>query len=542
MATTASATSSRRLDDVIQLIPGYDPRAAAGDCYFDRAAAERVLDFFAKCLCHVKGATAGQPFVLQPWQQAILANLFGWKRPDGTRRYRESLVFVPRKNGKTTLIAGLCLYMAACDGEKGAECYSAASTRDQAKLMLAIAKGMVSADTTMSAMFTCYQHAITFGGMNSYRALSADGPSNHGLDVHCAIIDELHAQPDRELVDTLETGTGARTQPLVIHVTTSDYEREGSICNEKHDYASKVRDGIIDDASFLPVIYEASIDDDWKDPAIWRKANPNLGVSVSESYLERQCRKAVDTPTYENTFRRLHLNIRTEQDVRFLSMERWDLAPPIAPELLEGRECFAGVDLASTTDIAAVSLLFPLDEGRYAVIGRYYAPKDNAVRRSRRDRVPYLTWANQGHMTLTDGDVIDYNRIRADLNDMAEAYNIREVSIDRWNSTHLQRDLMDDGLEVVKFGQGFASMSAPTKEFEALVLGSKLMHNACPVLRWMASNVAVEMDAAGNYKPSKKKSTEKIDGIVAAIMALGRAMVAEEAKRSVYEERGIRTL
>ena len=305
------------------------------------------------------------------------------------------------------------------------------------------------------------------------------------------------------------TSTGARKQPLVIHITTSDYDRE-SICNEKYAYAVKVRDGIIDDPSFLPVIYEASREDDWTHPDTWRKANPGLGESVFLEYLEREGKRAEDSPSYENTFKRLHLNIRTEQDTRWIPMVKWDACAEVEyePEQLKGEKFYAGLDLASTTDIAALVLVFPNEAG-YAALPFFWIPGDSAHERERRDRVPYLTWARQGLIFLTDGDVIDYDAIRMKINELQKVYNIQEIAIDRWNVTQITSQLTGDGFELIGFGQGYASMSAPSKELEKLVLGQQLAHGGHPVMRWMESNVAIEMDSAGNVKPSKKRSSDE---------------------------------
>ncbi len=504
--------------------------------------------FFHEDLTHVKGALARQPFILEDWESAIIVNLFGWMHPKtGLRRYREALVMVGRKNGKTPMAAGILLYTLFRDDEPGAEVYGAASEYKQASLVFEHARGMVFQNSELRASCQVYNgqaKSVQLGeetGFSTYRVISSDAYSSHGYNTHAAVVDELHTQANRDLVDALMTSTGAREQPLVVYITTSDFEREGSICNEKHAYACQVRDGIITDRSFLPVIYEASRDDDWTDPKVWAKANPNMGVSVSREYLERECKRAQDLPTYENTFKRLHLNIRTEQDIRWLSMDQWDAGDgAVDPASLEGAMCFAGLDLATTTDVAALVLLFPGDDGTFDVLPYFWAPKDGATKRQKRDRVPYLTWARQGFLELTDGNVVDYDVIRKRVKELSETYNIRELAIDRWNSTQLQTQLMGDGLEVVKFGQGFASMTAPSKELEKLVLGCKLRHGGNPVLRWMASNVSVEQDAAGNLKPSKKKSTEKIDGIVSLVMALGRALESDgNDGKSVYEDRGV---
>jgi phage terminase large subunit-like protein len=536
----AKRASSRRVKTDYQLIPGYDPVATAGDCTFDEKAAERAVAFFHECLTFTAGEWMGKPFVLQPWQRAIVGNLFGWKRSDGRRRYREALIFVPRKCGKSELAGGLGNLLVFADGEPGAQVYCAAADREQARLVFNAAKTMVVAEPELSERSKVYTNAIVVPNTNSVlKVVSAEAYSKHGINAHGIIIDELHAQPNRDLVDVLTTSTGARRQPLVIHITTADYDRE-SICNEKYDYACKVRDGVIEDPAFLPVIYEGTSDDDWTEPKVWARVNPNLGVSISEEYLERECRRARETPTYENTFKRLHLNIRTQQDVRWLSLEQWDACGDVVVNEfdLRGRQCYVGLDLSTTTDVSALVMVFKDDDGVVTLVPRFWIPGENAQEREHRDRVPYVTWARQGLIEMTPGNVVDYDVIRARINELREVYDIVDIAIDPWNATHLATQLSGDGLEVVTFGQGFKDMTSPTKELEALVLSGKLRHGGHPVLRWMASNVAVEMDAAGNLKPSKKKSTERIDGIVATIMALGRWTTHAETGPCLYAQPG----
>jgi phage terminase large subunit-like protein len=322
-------------------------------------------------------------------------------------------------------------------------------------------------------------------------------------------------------------------------ITTADFDRE-SICNEKLDYAKKVRDGIIEDPAFLPCVYEASVEDDWTSPEVWGRVNPNLGVSISREYFERECKRAKESPAATNTFKRLHLNVKTQNDVLWLPLERWDACKGGLGEL-DGRECWGGLDLSTTTDISAFVLVFPQEDGSYDVLPRFWVPQDGAERRERRDRVPYQGWIAKEFIKATPGNVIDYDVIRADINALKEQFNIREIAVDRWNATQITTQLEGDGFTMVPFGQGFANMTAPTKELEKLVIDRGIRHADNPVLRWMASNVSVEQDAAGNLKPSKKKSTERIDGIVALIMGLGRAMVRPDSK-SVYEGRGVLTL
>jgi phage terminase large subunit-like protein len=539
----------------IQRIPGYDPVATAGDCIFDGGEAKRRLDFCKQYLTHVKGELGGKPFVPEPWEKAIIANIFGWRRPDGTRRYREAFLFVPRKNGKTYLAAAILCSILFQDDERGMEIYSAAADREQASLIFSQVEGMILQNPELNNLCQIYKTArsvVRDNRSSSYKVISADANTKHGFNSHAVAMDELHAQPNRELVDVLITSTGARREPLILHTTTSDFERP-SICNEKYDYACKVRDGIIDDPSFLPIIYEAP--KEWEgetcdytnpayyaNPAIWQHANPNLGVSLSVEYMERECKRAQETPSYLNTFLRLHLNVRTQQDIAWLSMTDWDACYDSELSLADfhGQVCYAGFDLANTSDLIALALLFPdLDN---AVLCYFWLPADTALQRERRSRVPYPAWAQQGHIRLTPGNVADYERIRADINEIGTQFKMQEIAIDEWNAAQIITQLSGDGFDVVPFRQGYKSLSGPSKELERLLLAREIRHDGNPVLRWCASNVMLETDAAGNIKPSKARSSEKIDGIVALVMALGRAMVRPEDTGSVYETRGILTL
>jgi phage terminase large subunit-like protein len=540
-AASRTRTAKRRgWKRLLCLLPGYDPYKNAEAFYFDEDAAQLALDFFTECLTHAKGELAGQPVVLEPWEQSIIANAFGWKRrSDGTRRYRKVFVFVPRKNGKTTLVAGIVLLGLFVDGEPGAEVYSAAAEKDQAKICFDIAKSMTMGDKDLCARAEIYLNSIVLKGTNSfYKPLSADAHTKHGYNAHFVVIDELHAQPNRNLVDVLETSVGSRRQPMIIYITTSDYERE-SICNEVHGYACKVRDGLIDDPHFLPAIYEASRDDDWTSEATWKKANPNYGVSLKPEYMRAECEKAKNTPSYENTFKRLMLNIRTEQARRWLQMDKWDACPSqIDLESLRGRPCYGGLDLANISDIASFALAFPEEVG-YTIVVYNWAPEDTAEEREMKQGVPYLTWGKQGFIELTPGNSIDYRYIRKRINEISKIYNLIEIAYDPWNATHIATELgEEDGFKMIQFRQGFQSMNEPSKEMERLVMTGILNHGGNPVLRWQASNVSAKSDPAGNIKPDKESSSDKIDGIVASIMAIGRAMVTPD-QVSVYSTRGI---
>ena len=510
--------------------------------HYDKQAAALAIAFFEHALVHVKGEWAFQAFRLQPWQRRIVGDLFGWKRSDGTRQFRKAYIEVPRKNGKSTIAAGIALYLLFADGEYGADVYSAAADREQAAIVFETAKQMVELSPLLKPRAELFKRSIFCAeNMGSYKVLSADAYTKHGLNPHGIIFDELHAQPNRDLWDVLNTGMGARRQPLMVMITTAGYDR-ASICWEQRSYARGVQEGRIDDPSFYTFIAAADESDDWLDPAVWARANPNLGTTVKLEYLQTEAQRAVQSPAYQNTFRRLHLDQWTQQESRWLDMRAWDACSAKLPDL-SGRVCYAGLDLASTTDIAALVLVFPpeAEDEPMWLLPFFWAPEENLAERARRDRVPYEAWRRDGLLFATPGNVIDYDAILEQLKRLGSTYRIGEVAFDRWGATRISTQLTDAGFTMVEFGQGYASMSAPTKELLRLVLGRGIGHGGNPILRWMADNVTVEQDAAGNVKPSKGKSREKIDGIVAAIMGLDRALRRQHGA-SVYEGRGIVTL
>lgn len=536
-------------------MPGY---------WFDERAADAAERFFSRILVHVKGEWAGQPFELEPWQRdEVIRPLFGWKNEDGTRRYRIAYIEIPRKNGKSTIAAGIALYLLFADGEPGAEVYSAAADREQAAIVFELAKAMVESSPVLAKRAESYKRAIvTPENRGTYKVLSADAYTKHGLNASGVVVDELHAQPTRDLVDVLITSTGARRQPLIVFLTTAGFNTE-SICGEWHDYAVNVRDGVIDDPTFLGVIYSAEPEPepeaeteaedhtkatiDFADEALWMKANPNLGVSVKLDYVRNEARRAANVPAYENTFKRLQLNIWTEQHTRWMPMHVWaKCARPFDAALLAGARCYGGLDLASTSDLASFVLCFPSETGEaedYAFLTWFWIPAENITDRARRDRVPYDAWVRDGMITATEGNVIDYDYIVRDIEALGELYNIREIAFDRWGAFQVSNALQGLGFEVVGFGQGFASMALPTQEIMRLTKAERLRHNDHPVLNWNAANMVVSTDAAGNVKPNKAKSREKIDGMVAAIMSLDRGIRHREHEGgSIYDKRGILTI
>jgi phage terminase large subunit-like protein len=507
-------------------------------------AANRAIDFI-QLLHHTKGEWAGQNFILMPWQRKIIRKLFGTLDEKGRRQYRTCFIFLPRKNGKTTLAAGIGLYLLFGDDEMGAQIYSAANDREQAALVFNDAADMAKLAPELipkrGRVINSQKRIVNYEQNSFYKAISAEAYSKFGYDSHGVIYDELHAAPDRELWDVLTTSFGARRQPLLLCITTAGYDRN-SICWEQYDYARKVRDGIIHDPTFLPVLFSAPDDADWKDEKIWHQCNPALGQFRSLEEMRTLCGKAQETPAIEMTFRRLYLNQWTTSAQRWMPMDKWDeCGLPFDDKSLIGQTCYAGLDLAATTDLTALSLVFA-NGNDYKVIMRFWIPGDTARENERKDRVNYSLWARQGFIRLTEGNVIDYEYIRRELNDLRAIYKIREVAFDRWGAAKLVQDLQNDMFTVVPFGQGYASMTAPTKELMTLVLGHKLHHGGHPILRWNADNMVVTQDPAGNLKPDKAKATQKIDGVVALIMALDRATRNQEPKQSIYESQGIRTL
>lgn len=506
---------------------------------FDKDRADRAVNFIRR-LKHTKGQWKGVSFDLRPWQEKIIRDVFGTIRDDGARQYRTVYIEVPRKNGKSELAAAIALVLLFADGEEGAEIYSAAADRDQASIVFDVAMQMVAQSVGLSQrskVIPSTKRIVYKAGY--YRVLSAEHATKHGFNAHGVIFDELHTQPTRALWDVLTTSGGTRRQPLTIAITTAGYDRN-SICWEQHEYARKVLDGIVDDPTYYAVIYSAPDNADWTDEAVWKAANPALGDFRDIEEMRTFCKRAQQTPALQNTFRRLYLNQWTRQESRWLDLAVWDAsAGEVVAEDLAGERAYAGLDLASTTDIAALVLVFPDDDGCIDVLPYFWVPENNVEKRTTVDRVPYAAWIHEGFIEATPGDVIDYRYIRKRINELGQQFNLKEIAFDRWGATEVIQDLQDDGFTVVEFGQGFASMAMPTRELLNLVLAKKLRHGGNPVLRWMADNMVVRQDPAGNVKPDKSKSTEKIDGMVALIMGLDRALRNEA---SVYDERGVLSL
>ena len=481
-----------------------------------------ICDFIA-LLKHSRGDFAGKPFTLEGWQRAYLDKLFNTRRPDGLRQYRTSLLAIARKNGKSALSAAVGLYMLCCDDE-GAEVIVAAGDRSQAALLHTAAKQFVESCSSLSKRCKIYRNSIVFPERNSTMiCISSEAGTKHGYNPSCVLVDEYHVFPDRELVDVLETGMGARSQPLTMYITTAGTNKNGP-CYADWQRAEKIRDGVLKDDTFLPCIYAAPADADPFVEATWRLANPNYGITLKPDYFHQMATRAKQSPAEEIVFRTLHLNQFTTVASRWLRHGAWESnADPLRPTA--DRFCYCGVDLASTTDTTAFVALWPDDDGTYDIHTHIFIPEARAEEASKRDRVPYTTWAKQGFVTMTDGDCCDYDVVRDYILSFAEKNRVRAVAIDRYNATHLTTQLVSEGIDMKPFGQGFVSMSAPSKLLMTLILGRRLRHGGNPVLAWQMSNVEVKVDDAGNIKPSKKNSssTARIDAAVSLIMALGIA-------------------
>jgi phage terminase large subunit-like protein len=532
--------------------------------YFDRAAAAHVCEFFPRYLTFTKGEWTGQPFTLQPWQTKILSTAFGWKRKaDGLRRYRIVYVFIPKKNGKSEVAAGVALYLLTSDNEPGAMIYSVAADKDQAAAVFEPAKLMVESSPALKARCEVYTEEIYFPDRNSYyRVLSADVKSKHGLNAHGIVFDELHAQESRLMWDTLRGARIARRQPMIFACTTAGVDMK-TICGEIHTKATQIRKGTAQDDTFLPVLFGAGEKDDWEDRAVWKKANPNFGISVKADALEEEYTEAKRSPAFQNTFKRMHLNLWVRQVHRWIDLKRWEAcAGPVSwddmLQAMKGRACYGGLDLATVTDLASLQLVFEscivpgdddyptekeVDAGDdlpqipgweygdplpyYDVLSRFWCPEEGVMQRAMKDRVEYDVWRDQGALIATPGDAIDYSLIRKELNDLGREVHIQELAVDPWNAHQLSTELEEeDGFTIVRVSQNFGSMSAPTKALDAFYRRRQLRHGGHPVLTWNADNAALDVDAYDNWKPSKKRSRERIDGIVALVMALGRAMVS----------------
>ena len=512
---------------------------------YDKDAADFAV-MFIESLCHTKGTWSGKPFELIDWQEQIIRDIFGTLKPNGYRQFNTAYIEIPKKQGKSELAAAVALLLCCGDGEERAEVYGCAADRQQAAIVFDVAADMVRMCPALNkrVKILASQKRIIYTPTNSfYQVLSAEAYSKHGFNIHGVVFDELHTQPNRKLFDVMTKGSGdARMQPLYFLITTAGTDTN-SICYETHQKAKDILEGRKIDPTFYPVIYGANEDDDWTDPKVWKKANPSLDITVGIDKVKAACESAKQNPGEENSFRQLRLNQWVKQAVRWMPMEKWDACNfAVNEEELEGRVCYGGLDLSSTTDMTAFVLVFPpLDEDdKYMVLPYFWVPEDTLDLRVRRDHVPYDVWKRKGYLQTTEGNVVHYGYIEKFIERLGERFNIREIAFDRWGAVQMVQNLEGMGFTVVPFGQGFKDMSPPTKELMKLVLEKRIAHSGHPVLRWNMDNIFIRTDPAGNIKADKEKSTEKIDGAIATIMALDRAIrCGNDIQESVYDNRGI---
>ena len=504
-------------------------------------SSEKVINF-VQHLTHSEGSAAGTPFVLRDWQADIIEGIYGVKNEEGFREVRTCLITMPRKNGKTQLCAALVLYHLLGDGERGAQVYSAAADRNQAALIFNAAAAMVRNDPELAShvnIVESQKRIVHHPSGSFYQAISSESRSKHGFSASAIIYDELAQAPNRDLWDVLTTSTGARTQPLTIAISTLSPKRE-SIMYEQYDYACQVRDGVIKDPSFYPVIYQAPDDADIYDEAVWYECNPALGDFRSLDEMRMMAKRAERMPASEMAFRNLYLNQLVDNEIHFINRVDWVAGhTEIDVESLRGLKCWGGLDLSSTTDLTALTLVFPI-EGTYTVLCWFWVPKDRLYEREKVDRVPYPLWAREGFIEAQEGRAIDKRAVIMKLAELSGQFDIEGVAYDRWRIEDLLKLMADEGIDInlVPWGQGYKDMGPAVDALETAVLQNQLRHNSS-VLDWCASNSIATQDPTGARKIDKNKATERVDGMVALTMAIGLHQREPENKPSVYSERGI---
>ncbi|GIV51427.1 MAG: terminase [Candidatus Kapaibacterium sp.] len=501
-------------------IAGYSPLRTAGRCRFDARRAQHAIDYFERQLTHVYGFSG--PFVLEQWQREVIATITGWVRPDGTRRYREVFIAIPRKNGKTQMCAGLGLYLFDADNEPGSQVILAARTRDQATHLYSVMAGMCRQNERLdreTKILDATKRIIKLADSSWIRAIAADAGSAHGFNAHAVIIDELHAQKSRDLYDVLKTSTGSRKQPLVITMTTAGHNKQ-SFCYELWQYAADVRDGKVKDPYFLPVIYAADPEDDFADERTWEKANPNLNVTISRDYLREMAQRAQTTTALEFAFRRMHLNQWTDSTQGWLSDAAWMACYAHEWPELDGAVCYAGIDLGSTDDLTSMVYAFPM--GEYVYVKCYAWCAEQTVRMAASAwQSLYRDFAARGYLHVTPGKSADYRAILAQLRNDIHRYRIMLVGLDIWQAAQLAEQIEKDiGIPVARIPQTCAGLTLGTRTVESLVLENRLRHDGNELLRWAVNNVEIQQDHAGNRKPDKRSRSGKIDPANAMVMAV----------------------
>lgn len=514
--------------------------------YFDQKAVDRVVLFFENYIVHTIGEWYGKPFLLMEWEYDIIKNVFGWKKKsDHTRRYRTVYVEIPKKSGKSPFASALALYMLVADGERSAEVYAVASAAQQAGIVYTGAKHMVESSTALKSFnIEPMERAIFHHPTQSrFKPIANKVESADGINASCIIIDELHRFAKRDLYDLLEHSMKARKQPLLFIITTAGWDRN-SICWEVHEKAERIRDGKQIDDSFYPVIYSADIDEDWTDPEVWKRVNPSLGVTIQLEDIQSMCDDAIRIPGKQSAFRRYVCNQWVEANTPWLDITDWDACgADVFLTRMEGEDCYIGIDLASKRDLTAVVYLFPPREAgkKWVLIPTFYMPADNVRRRVEDSGVPYVEWVQEGYIKTTPGDTTDYDYILKDVEEVAKSINILEIVFDPFNASQIMTNFQNAGFEnCITYSQTIASMSAPMKEAEKMLLDRSIEQDKSPPMRWMVGNVVPKEDSDERRKPDRSKSADKIDGVVAMLMALGRAIQEEQINTtSIYSSQGI---
>ncbi|WP_028477926.1 terminase large subunit [Nocardia sp. CNY236] len=530
-----------------------EPRDEPG-ARFDAERVDKVLAVFRN-LRHTKGRVAGKPLVPDPWQVAyLLAPVFGWVHYDAdlslyVRIIRTAYVELPRKNGKSTIAGGIGIYLTTADGEEGAQVIAAATRLEQAQFVFAPIKQLAEKAPALRKHVKTYKAKIVHPRTGSYfQPVANAGDAQHGADLHGGIIDELHLHKTNDLVEAIETGTGSRSQPLIVFITTADASRKETSYDRKRRLVEQLARGALTDPATYGVIWAADETAEGFDPYsedAQRAANPGYGISPTRAFLRQAAVKARQSPADHASYMRLHLGVRTKQAQRYLDIEAWDRNASIVDELtLHGRRAYGGLDLASTSDLCALCWLFPDEHGGYDALWRLWTPEDNLVALDKRTAGAASGWVQRGIITATPGNVADYDYIEAQILRDSAVFDVVEIAYDRWNSSQLVNNLVAEGAPMVTIGQGYASLSSPTKELQRLVLqGTEetpiVRHGGNPAMRWMVDNFAVALDPAGNVKPDKAHAADKIDGVAALIMALARAIDSEPDQGSAYEDNGL---
>jgi phage terminase large subunit-like protein len=496
-----------------------------------------AIDFFPRFLRHSKGEWGGTPLGLSPWQEFVIGSAFGWFNKDGTRRFRSVYLEIARKNGKSTIASGVGLLALVADNEPGAEVYAAATRKDQAKIIFSEAQRMVRASPDLRRIVAVFKENLSIDATSSkFEPLTADEQTLDGLNPHFILIDELHKHRSRAVVDVLDTAMGSRRNPMIWMITTAGDESPETVYAEENAYAIRVAEGVTRDDTYLSFIATLDKEDDWRNPKVWIKANPNLGISVKLADLKRQAFKAMQSPSAAVAFRRLRMNLRTSDSHRAIDMDVWrkNSQGAFDPAILTGRYFYGALDLSSKLDLSAWVKLFPPigEETRWRVVARFWRPGDMIEQKTNRDRVQYQRWIDEGYVEPTAGNIIDHNEIQACVLEDCRQFRPYSIAYDPWNSAQMAVALADDGLAMFEFIQGIKSYTAPTKELDAMLMAETLDHGNNPVLDWMAANLHVQTDKNENRMPTKRHSIGRIDGIVALIMAIGRSM-AEDSTRNI---------